>query len=119
MESTKEITKSEDSLKQDEFHRMEIIHKEEMTLSEIRSNLIDEFCSKSKIELNSNAQIVKERLKSISMISKIANSMVLKKPNLSLAIAYLDKYIDAKTDTESIRAAAIASLVVSLKVEHA
>lgn len=62
---------------------------------------------------------MRERFKSVSMLGKICSSMRLKRSSFFLSLAYLDRFIDSKTETRSIKAAAIASLMIALKVEHA
>ena len=45
--------------------------------------------------------------------------MKLRRASFLLAIAYLDKFLDSSIDLKSIKAAAIASLMIALKVQHA
>ena len=62
---------------------------------------------------------MRERFKSINMLAKICYSMQLKKSSFVLAIAYIDRFLDNKINLNSIKAVTIASLMISLKVEHA
>lgn len=91
-------------------------HKSRIDLKKFREDILDE---NEIVRCNLETDFVKERSKNISMLSKIASSMSLKRETHSQAIAFLDRFLDYNSEKKSIKAAAIAALFMALKVEHA
>lgn len=53
------------------------------------------------------------------MLGKICSSMNLKRETHSIAIAYVDKFLDSTVETKMIKTVVISGLMMALKIDHA
>jgi hypothetical protein len=53
------------------------------------------------------------------MLGKICSSMNLKRETYSIAVTYVDRFLDKSTEQKKIKTITIAALMMALKIDHA